>query len=696
MAFFRKIALLFALLAVGMPSSARALPQEALDSVVSVLPVWPGKPQGGTGAPAGSAPEGSGIVVRADGFIATAWHVVELASRIDVRLRDGRILPARLIGHDAASDIALLTVDEPLAAFEVAERPALAERVCAIGNAFGLGLSVSCGVVSAHDVSNAGFNAVEDFVQTDAAVNPGSSGGALVDDKGALVGMVSAIFASGGETNIGINFAVSARLLLRVADDLRRDGKVDYVSAGWKLEPLTLDERRRISGVRIGEIAPDGAAAAAGVLAGDIVTRISGRRIGAPRDAIAALALATREKGVSVQLMRDAQMREIALSFAKSGPSATASPAPSANPPANSSGIARPDCPYSEAVCLTRQAVFPVESFDPVASAVRIGPDLLVTNRHVVGDRKKATVLTPSGPLEAVVVPSSYRGDLALLRVEGLPADGFVLKPEDGQTNDFAARTYFAVGADLARQEIRVFEPGSLILPPAKGATFGRLHVTARMQPGVSGGALVNERGELSGIAVGGGEGRYEALPVVQITRLLQGAKEESAASVQEMLGAAFVRCMAALDAARAAPRGEPYAEDMVYALRDNCRASENPGQLLEAGRLLSLGRANDAAIGLHEEAVERVPNSVNARVSLLVSLQLGGRFSDMLPHARWLLGVIPDDPQALRFAIQSGVWGDDRKLAEAAYAKLLETDPRQAQAARRFIDQAPPAPPRR
>ena len=216
------------------------------------------------------------------------------------------------------------------------------------------------------------------------------------------------------------------------------------------------------------------------------------------------------------------------------------------------------------------------------------------------------------------------------------------------------------------------------------------------MQPGVSGGALVNGLGKLAGIAVGGGEGRYEALSVAQVTKLLAGIEQEDATTIQEALGMAFERCAAAIDAARETPRGQPHNNDMISALSVNCLAGENAGQLLEAGRALGIGRAHEDAIKLHEAAVARVPNSINARVSLLVSLQLGGRFKEMLPHARWLLGVIDDDSQALRFAIQSGVWGGDEKLAETAYAKLLTTDARQAQAARRFIDQAPPAPPRR
>jgi S1-C subfamily serine protease len=163
---------------------ARAVPAQTLESVVSVLPVWPGNRQGGTGTAAGVAPEGSGIVLRSGGVIATAWHVVEQAERIDVRLSDGRILPAKLLAHDVASDIAILRVEADLPSFEIASEVVLAQPVCAIGNAYGMGLSLGCGVISATLVTDAGFNPVEDYVQTDAAVHPGVSGGALVDVEG--------------------------------------------------------------------------------------------------------------------------------------------------------------------------------------------------------------------------------------------------------------------------------------------------------------------------------------------------------------------------------------------------------------------------------------------------------------------------------------------------------------------------------
>ncbi|MDE0056783.1 MAG: trypsin-like peptidase domain-containing protein [Defluviicoccus sp.] len=661
---------------VAHPDPARALPAETLKSVVSVLPVWPGRAQGGGGRP-GVAPEGSGVVLR-PGIVATAWHVVKPARRIDIRLSDGRILPARLIAGDEASDIAVLGVDAASAPVAIAPAPRLAQPVCAIGNAFGLGLSVTCGVVSALDVTDAGFNPVEDFVQTDAASNPGSSGGALVDADGRLVGMMSAIFASKGDTDIGVNFAVSTALLLRVVDALVADGAVRYPSPGWALRAAPRHRLARLAAPVVRTVEPDGPAARAGIAPGDSVLEIGARRVRTPRDAIAAVAV-IRDPGepVDVTVERGGHRRSVALRLG----AAPKPPAPRKRPQA------RGDCPHPAPVCRARQAVFPVSGFDPAASATRIGRTLLVTNRHVVADRPDALVHTPDGPRQARVVPSAYRGDLALLEVEGLPEGS--IPDLEGELSDGA---FYAIGADIARKQVRVFAPGGLIARPAEGAELGRLHVRARMQPGVSGGALVDRNGALVGIAVGGGEGRFEAIPLAGLRALLALRAHANAARVTRRLGRAFADCAARMDGFRPRAAQEP-ARD---ALSKACAAAMNHGQLLEAGRLLARARGFDGAIALLGQAVRQVPNSINARLSLLVALQLAGRFAEMTGHARRAMTMAPEDPQALRFAIQSGVWGNAPALAEAAYRALLEVDPRQARAARRFIDNAPPAPRRR
>jgi S1-C subfamily serine protease len=154
------------------------------------------------------------------GLLATALHVVDRATEITIRLRDGRRLEAQLVAGDPSSDIALLRVPEEIPVLQLASQPVLEAKVCAVGNQFGLGLSVTCGVVSATGRTGTSFNPVEDFIQTDATVNPGSSGGALLDDQGRLVGMLSAIFSKESDADIGVNFAVSSALLMRVVRDL--------------------------------------------------------------------------------------------------------------------------------------------------------------------------------------------------------------------------------------------------------------------------------------------------------------------------------------------------------------------------------------------------------------------------------------------------------------------------------------------
>lgn len=669
------LAVALALAGVG---AAGAVSPETMNSVVSVLPQWPGRPQGGTGAPPGASPEGSGVALRPN-VIATAWHIVEQAERIEVRLADGRILPASLIARDSLSDIALLGVDADLAPFGPESDPALADQVCSIGNSFGLGLSVTCGVVSAIHVSNAGFNAVEDFVQTDAAINPGASGGALVDRQGRLVGMISAIFASKSDTSTGVGFAVSAELLWRVAEALLADGKTSYPSPGWRLDVPHRNQLAHLAAPVVTALRAGGPAEEAGVRKGDLVIAVGERRTRSPRDAVSALAvLPESARAVELTIVRGNAELRVTLPLRPGANVENGAVSPQAG---------HGDCPHPPAVCIMRQAVFPVSSFDPMASATRIAPRLLVTNRHVVGDRTDAVVHTPDGPRNAEVIASDYLGDLVLLRVDGLPEDGHV-----PTLNGSAAGTaqFYVVGADVSRQEVRVLDPGTLIAGPAEGAELGRIHVTARMQPGFSGGALVDEGGNLVGIAVGGGEERYEAIPLAQVARLLDGRDSDAAFELTEWLGRAFAKCADQIDAADSGAQVEP--QTVVKA----CATAFNQGQLLEAGRMLARSGAFDGAAALHGQAVRQTPNSINARLSLLASMQLAARFEDMIEHAQWLIGMTPDDPRALRIAIQSGVWGDAPELAEEAYRLLLDADPRQARAARRFIDDAPPAPPRR
>ena len=198
----------------------------AAPSVVVIEPTWPGYNRPGFGAPPGTAPAGTGIFIGTgdrSSHLVTAAHVITRATEIEIVTEDGMRHSATVIAVDNQRDIAIL--ETGLKRRPITLRltdPAIGEHGCAIGNSFGLGLSISCGVVSAIHRKQVGFNPIEDFVQTDAAINPGGSGGALVDADGRLIGMIDGIFTKEADIDAGVNFAVSVPLLIEGAELLRR------------------------------------------------------------------------------------------------------------------------------------------------------------------------------------------------------------------------------------------------------------------------------------------------------------------------------------------------------------------------------------------------------------------------------------------------------------------------------------------
>ncbi len=207
----------------GAQTDARLAWSATSPSIFEVEPTWPGYRKPGFGAPAGTAPEGTGVAILRPGLLVTAAHVVSKATEVHVRAPDGTRVVATILAIDRKTDVAFLTVDLQTAPIALAEtRPETGAPVCALSNAFGLGIGITCGVVSAKRRSGIGFNLTEDFIQTDASVNPGSSGGALVDLDGRLVGMLSAIFTKDSDSDIGVNFAVSTELLLKSLPEAHR------------------------------------------------------------------------------------------------------------------------------------------------------------------------------------------------------------------------------------------------------------------------------------------------------------------------------------------------------------------------------------------------------------------------------------------------------------------------------------------
>ena len=297
---------------------ALAFDAKVLDSVVSVLPLWPGQERGGQPqVPPGTAPEGTATAIRDGGYLVTALHVVARATAITVRLPDGREIPAELIGRDPATDLAVLKVAAVLPPLPEAPEPALGAPVCAVGNQFGLDLSVTCGVVSALHRSGTGFNPIEDFVQTDASVNPGASGGPLVDAQGRLVGVLSAIFTKDADADIGINFAASVALVRRVTDDLIDHGRVIRARSGLRVADLELAERARLVGARVLSVVPGGAAEAAGLAAGDVILRVGARQIRRASDVVSALQLYRPGEPVALSVMRTGAERELEVELPK-------------------------------------------------------------------------------------------------------------------------------------------------------------------------------------------------------------------------------------------------------------------------------------------------------------------------------------------------------------------------------------------
>ena len=232
-------------------------------------------------------------------------HIVDRAEAITIRTVDGRLAEAVLVGRDDLTDLAVLKVALDLPALPYGPEPDLGAPVCDVGNQFGLDLSVTCGVVSALRRTGVGFNVIEDFIQTDAVVNPGASGGALVDAAGRLVGLLQAIFTKDSDANIGVNFAVSAALVRRVADDLIDLGAVERRAPGFTLDELDEAARRERTGVRVIGLDPDGAARRAGLEVGDVITALAGRGLRQVPDATAAIHLRRPGDSLEVALVRD-------------------------------------------------------------------------------------------------------------------------------------------------------------------------------------------------------------------------------------------------------------------------------------------------------------------------------------------------------------------------------------------------------
>lgn len=229
---------------------------------------------------------GSGVIVSSNGYILTNHHVVEAADEIQVALTDGRTLPARVVGADPETDLAVLKIDAsnlPAITFAPPDSIKVGDWVLAIGNPFGVGQTVTAGIVSALGRTHLGINTFENFIQTDAAINPGNSGGALVDSGGNLVGVNSAIYSRTGGSQ-GIGFAIPISIARQVMEQIIKSGSVTRGWVGIEVQDLTPEladsfNLKSAEGALIAGVLKGGPANAGGVRPGDILLEVNGRAV---------------------------------------------------------------------------------------------------------------------------------------------------------------------------------------------------------------------------------------------------------------------------------------------------------------------------------------------------------------------------------------------------------------------------------
>ena len=264
---------------------------------------------------------GSGVVIDAkSGYVITNHHVVGEADEITVTLRDGRELKAELVGSDPEADVAVLKVPaQGLTAIPLADsdRLKVGDFVVAIGNPFGLGQTVTSGIVSALGRSGLGIEGYEDFIQTDASINPGNSGGALVNLRGELVGMNTAILAPGGAGgNVGIGFAIPINMIRQIMQHLVEFGEVRRGVLGVLTQDLTSDLAQAFGikarkGAVISKIFPDSPAERAGLKVGDVVYEINGRPIRNAMDMRNAVGLLRVGQQLKMNLLRNGKRMQL-------------------------------------------------------------------------------------------------------------------------------------------------------------------------------------------------------------------------------------------------------------------------------------------------------------------------------------------------------------------------------------------------
>lgn len=285
----------------------------------------PGGPGGGAPGAPGQPPQsrptrslGSGFIIDPSGFIVTNNHVVEGATEVQVTLESGRTIQAEVVGTDPATDIALLRVDAgeelPALAWGDSDAAEVGDWIIAIGNPFGLGGSVTAGIISAR-ARDIGAGNYDDFIQTDAAINSGNSGGPMIDMDGRVIGVNTAIFSRTGGS-VGIGFSVPSAIASSVVAELREQGFVTRGFLGVTIQPVTEEIAEALGlqaqeGALVSSVSPDSPAARAGLQTGDVVVSVNGETVEEPRDLSRRVADIDPGERVQLEVLREGERQTI-------------------------------------------------------------------------------------------------------------------------------------------------------------------------------------------------------------------------------------------------------------------------------------------------------------------------------------------------------------------------------------------------
>jgi serine protease Do len=268
---------------------------------------------------------GSGVIVSPNGYILTNNHVVDHATTVTVIMPDRHEYNARVVGTDPKTDIAVLKVDagslEPITIGD-SDKVQVGDYVLAVGNPFGVGKTVTMGIVSATGRANLGIEDYEDFIQTDASINPGNSGGALVNDRGELIGINTAILANGSEGNQGIGFAVPVSVARNVMDQIVNHGKVTRAYLGVMAQEVTPSiakafHETEVRGALIGDVTPNSPAQKAGLEKGDIILDINGKPVNNSAELRMHVSLMAPGTKVDVKVFRGGAEKTLPLTLAE-------------------------------------------------------------------------------------------------------------------------------------------------------------------------------------------------------------------------------------------------------------------------------------------------------------------------------------------------------------------------------------------